>query len=325
MLKNRIISTLKFFDLQDYPLTLLELRQFLLADVESFKPQLNENFELSGKPSQLSGAEVETSAILSCLDGELASEVGCDKGFYYLAGRQKLVKTRLNNYLYGIKREKIISRFLPALRHFPFVRGVAIGGSQAMGLQKPTSDIDLMLFVEHAYLWIIRPILVIYFQIFGIRRHGRFIADRICLNHYLTSWQEVQSGKDLYNAMEYLRLRPVVFAQSVNEFRLHNFPWINIFFPNFYQQPGQNDSPSRLQIFFEKCLRNRFFSFLSDVLQKWQLKRARRGSYVVVNSDELSFHSLERKRLLLGTYFKNPSGCNSRILAQIPKKFFRLT
>ena len=34
MLKERILSTLKFFDLQDYPVTLLELHKFLLADVQ---------------------------------------------------------------------------------------------------------------------------------------------------------------------------------------------------------------------------------------------------------------------------------------------------
>lgn len=306
MLKQRILSTLRFFDLQDYPLTLPELWEFLLAEKEDIKNLLDENFELSGRAEQPPSAQVKASEILNCLDNELTGEVGCDQGFYYLTGRRKLVETRLTNYLYGIKREKIIKRFLPILRHFPFVRGAAVGGSQAMGLNKPASDIDLMLFLERDYLWLIRPILVAYFQILGIRRHGKLIANRVCLNHYLTGANQTQSGKDLYNAMEYLRLRPVVYAQTVDEFRQNNLSWIKVFFPNFNRQAGYGEPAGRLQKFLEKCLNNRFFGFLSGMLKKWQLKRARRGNHVIVNSDELSFHSLERKRLLLSKFFGSP-------------------
>jgi hypothetical protein len=165
--------------------------------------------------------------------------------------------------------------------------------------------VDLLLFIEHDYLWLARPLLVAYFQILGIRRHGRFISDRICLNHYLTNNREVQSGKDLYNAMEYLRLRPLVYERTVNEFRLNNSSWIKFFFPNFELEPKAVRLASRLQAILERCLKNKFFCGLSEFLKTWQLKRARRGNYVIVSGDELSFHSLERKRLLLSNFFGN--------------------
>jgi len=304
MLKERILSTLKFFDLQDYPLTLLELHKFLLADVQIMKSQINTDWELIGKPvggNQKAGVD----EVVRCVDTECQNELEQINGFYCLKGRSGIINLRVANYIYGIGRERRIRRFVGRLKHFPFVRGVALGGSQAFGLQKPTSDVDLLLFVDYDYLWLIRPILVAYFQVLGIRRHGRFISDRICLNHYLTNSREVQSGKDLYNAMEYLRLRPLAYAQTVDEFRLSNLPWIKFFFPNFELESKAAQPVSRLQATLERCLKNKFFSGLSEFLKNWQLKRARRGNYVIASSDELSFHSLERKRLLLSNFFGN--------------------
>src|SRR6266404_9461026 len=106
MLEQRIISTLKFFDLQDCPLTLLELHKFLLANIETVRQSLDEKFELN-QPSPASPA-VAVEAVLACLEGECAGEVMEYKGFYALAGRQELIQQRLNNYYYGFAREKLI-------------------------------------------------------------------------------------------------------------------------------------------------------------------------------------------------------------------------
>jgi hypothetical protein len=307
MLKDRILSTLRFFDLQGYPLTLLELHKFLLADIQILKSRINTDWELIEKNNNDNNNDnVSIDKVLKCIDEECQNEIEQKSGFYCLKGRGGIIHQRLANYIYGIKRERRIRRFVGGLKHMPFVRGVALGGSQALGLQKPTSDVDLLLFIEYGYLWLVRPLLVAYFQILGIRRHGRFVSDRICLNHYLTDNREVKNGKDLYNAMEYLRLRPLVYPQTVGEFCLNNQPWLKFFFPNFKVQPGFIQPISRLQGILERCLKNKFFGSLSEFLKKWQLKRARRGNYVVVSNNELSFHSLQRKRLLLANFFGNP-------------------
>ena len=106
-------------------------------------------------------------------------------GFYCLKGRAAIIDQRLANYIYGIKRERRIRRFIGGLRFLPFVRRAALAGSQAQGVQKSDSDIDLLIIVEPEFLWLGRTAVTAYFQILGLRRHGKKIANRFCLNHYL--------------------------------------------------------------------------------------------------------------------------------------------
>src|SRR4051812_6804862 len=47
MLKQRILSTLRFFDLQDFPLTLLELEKYLIHDLSVLKTEINTEWEVS--------------------------------------------------------------------------------------------------------------------------------------------------------------------------------------------------------------------------------------------------------------------------------------
>lgn len=184
MLKERILSTLRFFDFQDYPLTLLELQRFLVTDLEVLKKLIDMQGEIiisNFKKEQ----EITIDKILECLDSELQNFVENTLGFYHLAGRKPIVQSRLQNYFFGIKREKLIKKYIGGLKYIPFVRGAALAGSQAMGQEKEASDIDLLIITDPKYMWLARTLVTAYFQILGKRRHGRKIQNRFCLNHYL--------------------------------------------------------------------------------------------------------------------------------------------
>src|ERR1700722_15882619 len=110
MLKQRILATLKFFDLQDCPLTLLELHKFLVTDLTVIRPYIDEKFELQVIPT-IPTIPVPLPDVLNCLITECASEVFSNNGFYCLQDRQEIIGRRLQNYFYGFKREKLIKRF----------------------------------------------------------------------------------------------------------------------------------------------------------------------------------------------------------------------
>src|SRR5205085_4694244 len=115
----------------------------------------------------------------------VGGEVSQLLGFYSLPGRQGLIKERLRNYLHALPRERLISRYSGGFRHLPFIRGVALAGSQAMGDNKPGSDIDLLVVTDKRFMWTARVFITAYLQILGLRRYGNHIADRFCLNHYV--------------------------------------------------------------------------------------------------------------------------------------------
>ena len=180
MLKDRILFTLKFFDLQQTPLTLGQLRNFLLNEPAVFQSGLTPAFEFA-KPPPVPAA-VSTDEIRQALV-ELSSQVQQQEGLLALAGRTELIREYGRNLKYRDHREALIRKFVPRLQLVPFVRGVGVGGSHTLGFPKPESDIDLLIILDPEFLFLGRLLVTLYFQLTGYRRHGAKIRDRFCLNH----------------------------------------------------------------------------------------------------------------------------------------------
>ncbi len=303
MLKNRILSTLYFFDLQDYPLTLLELHEFLVADLEQLKGSVDGQGEIvvNGTKSKPE-APVSIDRILQSLDIECLGEAENTLGFYHLPGRKALVAARLDNYAFGLKREKLVKKYINGLRHLPFIRGAALGGSQALGLAKPTSDIDLFIITDPRFLWLGRTLATIYFQILGVRRHGKKIANRFCLNHYLAGAKQLEQIKNLYSAMEYARLRFLIYGRGIAAFQQNNFFWIGLCFPNWRPSIAGEETLSALQQRLENLLTNKFGAWLEQKLKHWQLPRIKQQKFIIVEDDELSFHPDSKQEGLLRAF-----------------------
>ncbi len=303
MLSNRIIETIRFFDLQDYPLTSFEVHKYLIADAVQLETRLDGNYELL--PDQVpSGAMVQMDTVQSQLD--VLSELGeivMHDGFYTLPESARLVPLRLKNYLFGIKRERLIWRYLKFTAHIPFVRGISLAGSQALGLQRSTSDIDLLIITDPKHLWVARTLLTIYFHVFGVRRYGKKITNRFCLNHYLATIREVDAERNLYKAMEYTKLRPVVYPQATHAFQQANEQWIKLFFPNVSFPKKVNWPQTTLQKYLEKIFLNKFGAWFEQKLEHWQLGRIKQGKFIFVREDELSFHPESKHEKLLHGFF----------------------
>jgi predicted nucleotidyltransferase len=317
MLKDRILSTLRLFDLQDYPVSLLELHKFLLADVGDLKNQINTSWELIDQ-SASHNQKVSIDEVARRLDTECQNEVEQKNGFYCLKGRADIIDQRLANYIYGIKRERRIRKFIGGLKYLPFVRGAALAGSQAQGVQKSGSDIDLLIIVEPKFLWLGRTVVTAYFQTLGMRRHGKKIADRFCLNHYLAGVKTIGELRNLYTAWEYAKLRPLVYSLTIVEFQRKNSAWIKTFFPNSQLPPdpsrsagsgqalekrGGADAQSSFQTKLERLLEGKFGQWLEIKLKNWQLPKIRKEEFILVLNDELSFHPQSKQRELLQRFF----------------------
>ena len=304
MLAERIYNTLRFFDLQDHPLTAYEIQKFLIADIRSLYSKIDAGYELTeADPGPISTIHFDTILVqldIMVREGRLYRE----NGFYALASRKDLITQRLRNHLRGLKRERRIRRYARITRHIPFVRSVALLGSQAMGRQNENSDIDLFVITDPSRIGLARFFLTAYFQILGVRRHGKHIADRFCLNHYLAGPRTLISDRNLFTAYEYLKHRPLVYPQVFEQF-LRNNEWAYIFFPNAKAGlPVAVVQQSRLQLILEKLFNNKFGAWLERKLIDAQLKRIKSGRFTISNEIELSFHPDNRKQSLFDNFFK---------------------
>lgn len=303
MLAGRILSTLRFFDLQGLPLTAFEIYQYLVSDSNTLRDKLDIRYEMIS-PSAPPIPPVHFDTILTQLH-ILTREGGivARNGFYALAERQDLIQDRSRNYLHGLEREKLIQDYLVPTKHIPFVRGIALAGSQALGQQRATSDIDLLIITDPKRMWTARTLLSAWFHIFGVRRHGKKIANRFCLNHYLANPREVDAERNLYKAMEYTKLRSVVGAGQIRKFQRANAGWVRQFFPNISFPPVKTQSKSSVQTSLEKFFNNRLGDWLENRLGQWQQKRIRQDQFVFVRKDELSFHPESKHESLLRGFF----------------------
>ena len=299
-LKDRILSTLRFFDLQDQPLTLQELHWFLIADWQELKPRLDSQSEITNIEGE--SEKISIDEILRCLETECHGFVQNSRSFYHLPGRAEIVDIRLNGYFYGIEREKLIKKYARGLRHIPFVRGAALAGSQAMGRQKDSSDIDLFIITDPRYMWLARTLVTAYFQILGKRRHGNSIANRFCLNHYVAGAKKITQLRNLYTAYEYAKLRPLVYDPAIISFQNQNQDWLKSFFPNLSFEQEEKVPQSAGQKFFEKFFSGGFGRFVERALKSWQLPKIHQQKFIVVEEDELSFHPDSKQQQLLADF-----------------------
>ncbi|QQS23048.1 nucleotidyltransferase domain-containing protein [bacterium] len=316
MLSERILSTIKFFDLQDYPLTSFEVWRYLVSDLSALKSRIDGTYELPLDLPEGTGSVVHFDTLLAnldilCKEGKLVSK----HGFYALnkeqvngsvivnSGDTNLIDKRLQAYRYGLRREKLMRRYIGFTRHLPFVRGISLAGSQAFGLQRPTSDIDLLIITDSRFMWLARIFLSVYFQVLGVRRHGKKIINRFCLNHYIANTREVDAERNLYKAMEYAKLRPLVYPQTTRQFQKANEKWIKVFFPNANFNTDLHEPQSVVQAFWELLLNHRAGLWLERQLGQIQLKRIKQDKFIFVKDDELSFHPESKHEALLKGFF----------------------
>lgn len=296
---------MRFFNLQDSPLTLLELHAYLLPEKEILVAGLDLQHELPEGKVLGEFPKVQASEIFGILNKELASEVECHNGFYCLKGRGEIVEQRLRNYSHGLFREKRIARFARGLRHVPFVRGVGLAGSQVLGQQKEGSDIDLFIITDPSRMWLARTLVTAYFQVLGLRRHGRAVKNRFCLNHYVADYKKLDKHRNPYTALEYAKLRPLVYSQGIRQFHKKNQLWIKSFYPNWQILHKDEEPASAFQKFTEKAFLGGFGQWLEGFLRSWQLPKIRMEKYILVEDNELSFHPDSKQEFLLKRFFEN--------------------
>ena len=307
-LRNSILATLVYYDILDFPLTLLEVNKYLINPARLSKDSVLGTISLSQIAENLESLVV-------------VGLIGSKNGFYFLPQRDNLYELR-------IKREKIAAqkwkKFLRIAKWFqgvPYLRAVLASGSLAINNTKHGSDFDVLLVVRSGRLYSCRIFLSLVASVFGARRtrYERSAPDKFCFNHYITDANLNIKHESLFNAQAYVNLKPVLVADGIfSRFYADNI-WLNKYVYNF--KPAEEFVLrkvfySSLLFLIGKVGEFILNSSLGDRFENWAKKYQQKrikdnpvtyesGGRVVFNDNELEFHPRSFESFAIDKYNKN--------------------
>ncbi len=148
---------------------------------------------------------------------------------------QKIRKNRL-----AVSNEKYteITPLIKFCSRLPWVRGVAVTGSVAVENAESNDDVDLMIVCAANRLWLVRPLLIFFSQLYGKRRTWRGEeGNSWCFNLWLetNSLSVPATQRSLYTGYEVCQARWIVSKDGcASEFFTAN-RWVEGIVPFFFK------------------------------------------------------------------------------------------
>jgi predicted nucleotidyltransferase len=190
-------------------------------------------------------------------------------GLYCLAGREELLPCRPERIRNAARLERRARRVARVLRHFPFVRGLALTGSAAAGDAGTDDDVDLLVTVAEGRLGTAFVLLGSLSRLLGRRL--------FCPNYYVCEDRLGLGPANLYLARELAQARPLA-GDGAALWRANS--WLAETFPNAEPPAGAGPNGSRLQGVVEALVDGR--------VERWARRVARRrlrAHYCAVPAD----------------------------------------
>lgn len=154
----------------------------------------------------------------------------CKNGFWFLPGKEFLVKKRSRGKKISAGKLKKMVFWVKILRGLPFLRGVFVRGAVALGLAERNSDWDVLIVAKKGRIWLVRFLLIGFLGIFRKRRSGRGkncpTQDRFCLNHFLTEEGLILEKQNQFIAHEEGFSFPLLGGNGHKKFLNLNLFWL---------------------------------------------------------------------------------------------------
>ncbi|MDP2586392.1 MAG: hypothetical protein Q8P32_01310 [Candidatus Komeilibacteria bacterium] len=288
-LQQAIARTIVYFDIFDYPLTIVELWKWLYQPDRSYS--LNE--------------------VQEALDN-LTDKIQTHDGFYFLPGKSRTVEQRLERYALAEAKFRRAMRFIRIFRFIPFIKMIAVCNSLAYSNSDPAGDIDFFIIVKKNRLWLTRFFSVGLLKILGVRPKAQNKQDTIDTNFFVAedglniANLQITIG-DPYLAYWVNQLVPIFDVDGTyQKFQLANH-WVKRILPNSFNYE-LNDRrqvnltwPVKLVRFLLALLL--VYDFNESWQKKIQLKimppdlkqMMNQDTRVVVNNQVLKFHRQDRR------------------------------
>lgn len=285
---NYIIKTLIYFDVFSYPVTFIELLEYMQTPIEQ-ESVLKEN-------------------LVQLCEQNL---VYCFEGYYTIQNNKELIKRRLVGNNHAKKFVSIAFKNAQLIGSFPYVRGVGISGSLSKGYMDESGDVDFFIITEPERLWIARTLLILYKKVFLLNSRKFF-----CVNYFIDTNHLEIPDKNIFTATEILTLIPAYNKDVFKSFVQKN-NWTKQYLPNKLPAGNnlENASKHTLKKAIEYSLNNQLGSYLDSLFMKLTLKKWKKKFKHI---EETDFELALRSRKYVSKH--HPQGFQQRVLSAIEKK-----
>ncbi len=306
-LRNSVLATLAYYDVFDFPLTLIEVHKYLInpARIE--------------KQSEGVG-EISLHEIAETLRNLIDEGRIIEKNGYYVLSSERLpiYETRIaKEKIAAVKWRKLL-RIAYWFQAVPFLKAILVSGSMAMNNADEKSDFDILVVTQSGRMYTCRIFLSLIASLFRARRrrYDLVAPDKFCFNHYITDQQLNIPFESLYNAQSYINLRPIYVRDSVfEEFYRENI-WFNKYAYNFqpslvYERRSVKLSKVLLILarIGEIILSTPIGTFIEHRFRSYQQGRIRGnavtyapGGRTLFDDVQLEFHPHSAERAILDRY-----------------------
>jgi len=215
LLRQSIFRTLAYADIFTYPLTASEVWRFLIGRKKISFPAVRSQLEQMAARKQL----------------------GRRGGFYFLPGREGIIKIRKRRAGWSQEKLKIARRVSSWLKLIPWIKMVAVTGALAMKNATRNDDIDFLVVTRRQRLWLTRLLTVLLVEIVADRRRpaNKNYQDKICLNMFLDEDHLAlpPSERDLFSAHEVSQMKILWDKEEVYQKLIQKNQWLKDFLPNW--------------------------------------------------------------------------------------------
>lgn len=218
-IEKNILATIVYYDGMDYPMSAFEIWKYLLRN----------NYFLADTCL----VRATLADVIEALKSDFVKQyIEEENGFYFLRGRSDLVAQRIRKGKNAAGKIKQLRKIALFLRYVPFVRMVGVTGRLAMKNVDVHSDWDVFIVLRNGNIWMGRTLVTAFVHLLGKRRHGKKVADRVCLNYFVTDETLEIATKDLFSANEYTFMFPLYGFSTFRSFQLRNI-WIREIKPHY--------------------------------------------------------------------------------------------
>lgn len=277
-LQESIIRTLTYFDIFDYPITLVELKKYCDEKIA-----------------------VNDEELMDILDSiYIVQETN---GFYHLLGREKIVEKRLVRGELSIQKMAKAKVITQILSRIPFIQLIGVSGSLSMNNSIPEDDIDLFFITKQNALWITRILVSLSLLLIGQKRKRkkRVAQDKICPNMFLAedALQFSKHKQNLYLAHEILQLKVLFDRNATHQRFLQKNKWIGKVLPNAYESSIVRHAKKGL---LEKSLAPALSLLNGACFLLQRMYMAPVLTIERISKKEALFHPVDKGRIILDLY-----------------------
>lgn len=250
LIEQKIIDTILYFDVFNYPLTKEEIYNFL-----SLKITYEEYDE----------------ALLKLIE---LNQITLTNNFYILKHQNELIiKKRYEANKFARDAFELINPIAKVIYKIPFTTGIFISGSLSKNYFDNNSDYDFFIVTNKNRLWICRTYFTIFYKLLPKQKKKFY-----CLNYFVSENDLKISDQNIFVATELATLIPIVNKNSYEKLLSEN-NWYKGYLPNAATQNLNYLTYFKKDIgrkFLETIFSGSIGNFIDDFLLSQTQKRWKR-------------------------------------------------